>query len=204
MLRIITALAAACLIVAAAQPGFAANKSKTPEPAALGDQLSGDARMTADELAAIEPELAHYYALEGSKPVLQQLVETSATLGCKGSCMADMIKLVNLRIRQGMNDEAASKEVTAALVEVCKRCEEKDLRPLGDYDTVLEGAERHTPSIDTSPFEHRLEARLYSVAVITTRSTCNRSSLSVHDVYGAHPVYLGDSCDLFLQRLTGE
>ena len=45
MLRIFTVLAAACLIAAAAQPGFAAQKSNAPEPTALGDQLSGDARM---------------------------------------------------------------------------------------------------------------------------------------------------------------
>ncbi len=93
----------------------------------LGDQVSGDVQLTADEKAALQPVLAHYYANMGSKPVLQKVIATCVDTGCRGDCISEVLRLVNTEMKEGATNSAAGDKVVDALTAVKQRCVKKNL-----------------------------------------------------------------------------
>lgn len=99
------------------------------QPNALGDQVSGALDLSTEEKVALEPVLAHYYAMNGSKPILQEIVTTGAECGCRGTCMADVLGMVNQLMKAGVSNEEAGAEVLDALKAVNTRCEQREIKP---------------------------------------------------------------------------
>jgi hypothetical protein len=95
----------------------------------IGDQLSGKVALTENERAALEPELARYCALGGSSDSLQSLIECYAANDCRDECMADLLGLVNSRIKDGIPSDTAAGEVMTALISVREYSRSKNLKP---------------------------------------------------------------------------
>lgn len=95
----------------------------------IGDQLSGKVVLTETERAAMEPELARYCALGGSSDSLKSLIECYAANDCREECMADLLGLVNSRIKDGISSEKAAGEVMTALVSVRDYSRSRSLKP---------------------------------------------------------------------------
>ncbi len=93
----------------------------------LGDQVSGDLKLTAEEMAALEPVLAHYYAMDGSKPILQKVVNDATNCGCRGTCIADLVELMNRAMKAGVSNEEAGEEVISAIKAVDNRCKQRGI-----------------------------------------------------------------------------
>jgi hypothetical protein len=95
----------------------------------IGDQLSGDVALTEKERASLEPELARYCALEGSSESLKALIQCYAKNDCRDECMADLLGLVNSRIKEGLASEVAANEVMTALGSVREYSRSRGLKP---------------------------------------------------------------------------
>lgn len=99
----------------------AANKSP------LGDQISGRVELTPEERVALEPVLAHYYALDGTAETMQSVLEIFANTGCRGDCMADLVGMLNTVMKNGQPCSLAGREVVQTLMAVKTRCMDRGI-----------------------------------------------------------------------------
>lgn len=97
-----------CLAAVLAAPQLAAS-------ATLGDQLPPGLNLTDEERTGMEPALAHYYALEGSKEELNGLLVKCAGCGCRQNCLPDVVGAVTKAMRAGMSSNEAVKIAFEAL-----------------------------------------------------------------------------------------
>lgn len=88
----------------------------------LGDQLSVGIKLTESERAGLEPALAHYYALNGSKEALGDLLARSAGCGCRESCLTDVVQAVTRAMKAGVRSADAANLAIEALDAVQGRC----------------------------------------------------------------------------------
>lgn len=109
-----TLLAVAVLLSVALAPSARA--------ASLGDQLCEGVTLTEEEKSGLEPLLARYYALNGSKAALASTIKSGVERGCRGQCLSDLVELVNRSMRSGATCESAAKDVRDALASVVERC----------------------------------------------------------------------------------
>jgi hypothetical protein len=97
----------------------------------LGDQVSGAVKLSPEEMAAIEPALAYYYAMDGSKPAIVRVIETAAAVGCRENCLSDVTSLMVQVMKTGTTCEVAGNEIIEALRAVESRCEKRGIKAKG-------------------------------------------------------------------------
>ena len=97
------------------------------ESARLGDQVSGLVSLTEEERVALEPVLPHYYALNGSNPMLQEVIAACDRYGCRGSWIGEIVGIVVAEMKRGTANAAATRKVVDALAAVCGHCKEKGI-----------------------------------------------------------------------------
>lgn len=95
--------------------------------ASLGDQVSPEIRLTEKERIELEPALAHYYALEGTKDGLTLLLKKSADCGCRDACLTDVVGAVTKAMKSGVKSDEAVKIAVDALAAVSCRVTDKKI-----------------------------------------------------------------------------
>ncbi len=97
----------------------------------LGDQVSGGVKLTSKEMAAIEPSLAHYYAMDGSKPIIVRVIETADAVGCREACLTEVTGLMVRLMKAGIANDQVGNEVVTALRAVESRCDKRGIEAKG-------------------------------------------------------------------------
>lgn len=95
--------------------------------ASLGDQVSPEIKLTEKERVELEPALAHYYALEGTKEGLTLLLKKSADCGCRDACLTDVVGAVTKAIKSGVQSDESVKIAVEALAAVSCRVSDKKI-----------------------------------------------------------------------------
>jgi hypothetical protein len=84
----------------------------------LRDQIHKDAKLTASEQQALAEPLDHYVAQGGNPERLRAMVRASLESGCKGVCLAEMVRSLNRTQHQGFDEDRAFEAVGTALREM--------------------------------------------------------------------------------------
>ena len=95
----------------------------------LGDQVGVEVKLTEEEKVGLLPVLARYYALEGSKDVLNEVLGKSIQCGCRGQCMTEVMDLMTHRMQGKTTSEKAGNEIKEALKAVKGRCVQLGIEP---------------------------------------------------------------------------
>lgn len=125
MIRHRPLVSAVCIAVISLLALGSVQSLKAADSARLGDQVSGTVSLTEEERAALEPILPHYYALNGSNPMLQEVIAACERYGCRGSWIGELVGIVVAEMRRGSSNAEATRKVVEALAAVCGHCKEK-------------------------------------------------------------------------------
>jgi hypothetical protein len=128
-------------------PAPAGPAALTPEQARARDQMRdrihAEAKLTQAEQAELGEPLDHYAAGGGTQAQLGPLVRTALDSGCKGTCLAEMVRQLNRSRHQGMDATTAGQTVTETL-RAMKQAQAQSRAAASDADQAAQLRQRMT------------------------------------------------------------